>query len=50
MDRDRVIWPIYVELLMMMANQFVEDIEKQLENVCKRTFESILMAIGKYFG
>ena len=48
-DRDRVIWPIYLEFFMMMANQFVKDIEKQLENVCKTSFKSILMAIGKYF-
>ena len=49
-DRDRVIWPIYLEFFMMMANQFVEDIGKQLEKVCKTTFESILVTFGKYFG
>ena len=48
-DRDRVIWPIYLEFFIMMANQFVKDIEQQLEKVCETTFESILMAIGKYF-
>ena len=50
MDRDRLIWPIYLEFFMMMANHFLEDIEKKLEKVCKRTFESILVTIGKYFG
>ena len=49
-DRDRVIWPIYLEFFMMMANQFLEDIEQQLGKVCKKTFESILTTIGKYFG
>ena len=48
-DRDRLIWPIYLEFFMMMANQFVDDIEKQLEKVCETLFESILMVIGKYF-
>ena len=49
-DRDRVIWPIYLEFFMMMANQFVKDIEKQTEKIFKTAIESIWITIGKYLG
>ena len=47
-DRGRFIWPIYLEFLMMMLNQFVRDIEKQAEILCQTTFEPILITFRKY--
>ena len=44
------IWPIYFEFLIMMVNQFVEDIEKQTEKIFLTATESIWITIGKYFG
>ena len=49
-DRDRFNWPIYLEFLIMMINQFVSDIENQAELLCQTILESIVITIGKYLG
>ena len=41
---------IYLDFLLMMANQFMSYIEEQTENICQTTLQSTFITIGKYFG
>ena len=47
-DRGRIIWPIYLEFVILMIIQFVDDIEKLAELLCQTILESIAITIGKY--
>ena len=49
-DRGWFIWPIFLEFLIMMVNEFMKDIEKQTEKIFQTAIESIWITIGKYFG
>ena len=49
-DRGWFIRPIYLKFLLMMANQFMSEIEEQADNICQLTLQFTFITIGKYLG